>query len=143
MACTLTLSLISEHQDGEIGDDWKYTLETKVYAGALTGSETISVEKHKLSEGESQPPFGDPAPVTIPAGNSGDELRIDLRLTATEVDLFRNDTGEHAVTVNLVAPEAGQSSTENVEIAVGVVEMPAQMKTSVFTLGVRLDLASD
>ena len=51
MACTLPVTLISESQDGDIGDDWRYELEVKNFSGGLTDDATISVPKHQLSPG--------------------------------------------------------------------------------------------
>lgn len=144
MACTLTLSLISESQEGDVGDDWKYELEAKVFSGALAGQGTISVPKHKLSSGETQEPHGNPAAISIPAGEAGAEIKVNLKLVATEVDLFRDDSGEQKTSIVMNAPHAGgENITKEVDLAVGVVEMPGQMSSAIFTLRIGLSLASD
>ena len=43
MGCKVTMSLVSERQDGPIGDDWKYEVEAKVFNEGLKGKGTISV----------------------------------------------------------------------------------------------------
>ena len=63
MACKVTMTLLTESQQGNIGDDWKYTLEAKVFNQGLKGKASISVPKHKLSSGATQEPPGPPAPV--------------------------------------------------------------------------------
>ena len=40
MSCTLTMKLVSESQEGNIGEDWRYLLEAKVFHGALAGEAT-------------------------------------------------------------------------------------------------------
>ena len=144
MACTLTLSLISESQEGDVGDDWKYELETKVFSGALAGQGTISVPKHQLASGETQEPHGNPAAIAIPAGEPGAEIKINLKLTATEVDLFRDDSGTQNTSIVMVAPHSGgEKVVKEADLSVGVVEMPGQMSSAVFTLRIGLALASD
>ena len=54
MGSTLTLRLISESQEGVIGDDWKYVLHAKVYNEGLTGEGSIDVKKHTLDSGQTQ-----------------------------------------------------------------------------------------
>ena len=39
MNCTLTLALISETQEGNIGEDWKYHLSVKAFEDDLDGDE--------------------------------------------------------------------------------------------------------
>lgn len=142
MACTLTLSLISESQEGTVGDDWKYELEAKVYSGALTGEGTVSVAKHTLASGDTQPPPGPPEPLVIAAGECGDEIQIHLRLKASEVDLFRNDVGENSVSFSMRNPNAGGGPiVEQKTITVGVTEMPAQTSSAEFQLTVELKLS--
>ncbi len=68
MTCKLTMTLISEHQEGNCGNDWKYDLDAKVFHEGLKGEGRVSVPKHTLDAGRRQ-------------GT--------LRLTRTPGDLFR------------------------------------------------------
>lgn len=144
MACTLTLTIVSESQEGTIGDDWKYDLEAKVFSGALVGHGNISVPKHTLASGDTQPPPGPPEPLVLSAGQPGDELRVQLHLKASEVDLLRNDVGETRVDFDVRCPPAGGAPVVvEREITVGVTEMPSQTATAEFKLVVTLSLTSD
>ena len=140
MPCTLTMAVLSETQEGDIGDDWKYTLQAKVYSGALTGQDTISVPKHSLQSGKIQDPPGPPAAVVIPAGDGG-EINVELKLEVAEVDLLKNDTGEKSISIPLTCPEAGGAAlVEEREVSAGVTEAPSGVGNAVFKLNVRLVL---
>jgi hypothetical protein len=145
MACTVTLTLLSESQQGNIGDDWKYNLEAKVFNQGLQGTGTIAVPKHTLSSGASQEPPGPPAPVEITAGDGGTELMIRLTLTATEVDFFKSDSGETQINFHMPAPSPGSAPiARETEISVGVRESPGLMdETAVLTLQLKLVASSD
>ncbi|MDX1379663.1 MAG: hypothetical protein R3233_01015 [Xanthomonadales bacterium] len=143
MACSMTLTLVSETQKGDIGNDWKYTLEAKLYSGALTGQGSVSVPKHTLDSGEQREPPGPPEPLVIEAGPPGGESRVELRLVATEVDLLRNDSGEAATSLTMRCPNAGEPPVvEEHEISVGVSEAPAYTKSAVLKIRVRLEIAA-
>ena len=144
MASTLTISLLSESQKGTIGNDWKYSLEAKVFSGGLKGKGTISVPKHTLDSGKTQAPPGPPQPLEIAAGEPGAEISLDLRLSVAEVDLLRNDTAEKTHSFKLTSPAAGGSPlVEERELTIGVSEEPSGIGNAVFKLAVRLTLASD
>lgn len=145
MACKLTLSLLSEGTAGDdIGNDWRYTLQARVFSGALTGEGEVRVPVHKLESGATQPPPGPPEPLVLAAAESGAEILVDLRLIATEVDPLKNDTGEKAVSFSMRCPESGQPPVvEERELTVGVTEEPSQLGTAIFRLGLRLALEAD
>ena len=142
MPSALTVTVLTESQEGTIGDDWKYTLEAKVYSGALQGKDQISVAKHNLGSGVTQEPPGPPAPMVIPAADPGSEIQVDLRLLAEEVDLLRNDTGEKPMSFSMTCPPAGETLIDEREISVGVSENPSGSGNAVFVLSLRLELAS-
>ena len=143
MPSTLTITALSESQEGTIGNDWRYSLKASVYSGALTGEGTIDVAKHDLASGTTQEPPGPPAPLVLAAGEAGDEIHVDLRLTATEVDLLQNDEGTKAVSFKLQNPAAGAPAhAEEREVTVGVTEVPSGVGTAVFVLKLGLRLES-
>jgi hypothetical protein len=144
MACKITISLLSESQEGTIGTDWKYSLEAKIFRGALTGKGTIEVPKHRLVSGETQVPPGPPDDLVLPAGETGDEIRVDLRCKVAEVDLFKNDTGEMPVSFKMTCPPIGGAAVvEEREISIGVEEEPSGIGHAVFKLAYRVTLESD
>ena len=145
MGSELTLRLVSESQEGKIGDDWKYTLHAKVYNEGLKGEGTIDVKKHTLGSGDTQEPPTPPEALVMDAGNSGAPLSVELHLKATEVDLFKNDSGEHSLTVSMNTPESGaEPIVVDSEISVGVQESPGFVdQTAILTLKLHLSCASD
>ena len=145
MTCKLTMTLISESQEGNCGDDWKYDIEAKVFNEGLQGEGKISVPKHLLAAGTVMEPFGSPEPLVLFEGDCQHELLVRLELTATEVDLFINDVGKANKDIRVEAPAFGHKKvTKDVDIAAGVRESPGILnKNSVFTLRVRLSLESD
>ena len=139
MNCKLTMTLISESQKGECGDDWKYDLQAEVFNGGQVGRGRIAVPKHTLESGSVQGPFGSPEPVVLFEGDCASDLEVKLDLEATEVDLFVNDVGKASKTILIEPPHPGSSKlTKEVDIVVNVKEAPAILnKLSVFTLRVR------
>ena len=107
MTCKLTMTLISEYQEGECGNDWKYELDAQVNNGELLGKGRISVPKHILEPGTVAVPHGSPAPVELYDGECQSEFRIKLQLTATEVDMFINDVGKISTEILMESPLPG------------------------------------
>lgn len=142
MSCKLTMSLISESQEGNCGDDWKYDLDVKVFLQGLKGEGQFNVPKHTLPVGVVEPPHGSPEPQVIFEGDCTDEILVRMELTATEVDMFKNDVGKASKDVRMQCPGAGGDSvTKDVDIAAGVRESPGILnKNSVFTLRVRFTM---
>ena len=145
MTCSLTMTLISEHQEGECGNDWKYEVGVKVFDAGLKGEGVISVPKHTLEVGSMEKPHGLPEPLIVYTGECSTELLVKLNLKATEVDLFMNDVGKASMEFKLECPGlSGGPVTKEVEIAAGVHEAPAFLnRDSVFTVQVRFDLVCE
>ena len=145
MTCSLTMTLISEHQEGECGDDWKYDVAVKVFSEGLKGEGVISVPKHTLEVGVVEKPHGLPEPLIVFTGECKNELLVKMNLKATEVDLFMNDVGKASMEFKLLCPgSAGGSVTKEVEISAGVREAPVFLnRNSVFTVQVRFDLVCE
>lgn len=142
MNCTLTAALISETQEGDIGEDWKYTLSVKAFEDDLDGAATISVPKHNLPAGVVREPFGSPAPVQVFSGECERGFLVRMTLTATEVDMFINDVGKAEKELRIDCPVAGGGKvTKEIDIAAGVRESPGILpKNAVFTVRVRLTM---
>ena len=145
MTCKLILTLLSEHQEGECGDDWKYEVAVKVFSGDLKGEGIISVPKHKLAVHAVQKPHGSPGPLNIFTGECKSELLVKLHLKATEIDLIMNDVGKATMEFKLACPRiAGAKVSREFEISAGVREAPAFLnKHSVFSVQVRFDLVCE
>jgi hypothetical protein len=139
------MTLISEHQEGECGKDWKYEVGVKVFNQGLQGEGLISVPKHTLEAGAAEKPHGLPESLLVFAGECTGELLVKMHLEATEVDLFVNDVGQASMEFKLECPgPAGGSVTKEIEIAAGVREAPAFLnRDSVFTVQVRFDLVCE
>jgi hypothetical protein len=145
MACKVTLTLLSESQEGNVGNDWKYTIEVKVFNEGLAGEGTISVPKHLLDSGAVEPPPGPPEPLVMAGGKCGAELLLTLKLTATEVDLIKSDTGTADSSLNVICPGPGETPlSQEIELSTGVRESPGLLnKNAVFQVAARLDVSCD
>lgn len=143
MSCRLTMTVVSECQEGNIGEDWKYDLDVKVHSGELQGQGSVSVAKHNLPSGIVRDPHGSPAPQVLLTGECTDELVLRIRLVATEVDLFVNDVGEVQTELVMACPgPAGGTLTKELDLDVQVRELPQILpRKAVFTLRVRFNLA--
>ena len=141
----MTVSVLSERQEGKIGDDWRYTVEAKVFNQGLKGKGMIKVKKHSLASGVTMEPHGSPEALVLGAGDAGSELKVFLKLVATEVDLFRNDEGESELNFTMPCPNPGETPfTIEKEISCGVTEKPIVAdNTSIFTVVVRLVASPD
>ena len=140
MAFKVTVSVLSESQEGDIGDDWKFRLSVKVFNEGLKGEGEIKVKKHNLPAGVVQDPPGPPEPLVLPAGEGEGNILIRLSLTATEVDLFQNDSGTVESDLTCPVPTAADRiSAHQTELSVGVRESPGFLnQVSVFTLRLRI-----
>ena len=145
MTCKLTMTLISEHQEGNCGEDWKYDLDVKVFHEGLKGEGQVSVPKHTLEAGIVKEPFGSPEPLVVFEGECLTELLVRMQLTATEVDLFVNDVGKASKDIRIECPgPRADKVTKEVDMAAGVRESPAILnKNSVFTVRVRFTLTCE
>jgi len=139
------MTLISEHQEGDCGEDWKYDLEVEVFHEGLKGEGAFNVPKHNLISGQVKEPHGAPEPQIIFRGECLTELLVKIKLTATEVDLFVNDVGTASKDIRIECPgPAGDKVTREVDIAAGVREAPAILnRNAVFTVRVRFSLSCD
>ena len=142
MDCKITFSLVQESLAGDIGDDWKYSVQAKVFNPGLTGAGTINVPEHRLTPGTSQPPPGPAQAVVIPAGACGTGPRVELTVNATEVDWLIDDKGSKVVTVPMECPgPGGPPFTLEPEVAVPVRESPRFLGGSA-TLRVKVRLVA-
>lgn len=147
MACKATISLLSESQTGTIGNDWRYSLQARIFgtgaSHALTGQGTIRVPTHRLDSGKTQLPPGPPAPLVLLAGEACAGILVDLRIQVAEVDPLQNDTGEATAAFTMTCPAAGAPAVvEEREISVGVEEQPSGIGHAVFKLAYRVTLES-
>ena len=145
MTCKLTMTLISEQQEGNCGEDWKYDLEARVFHEGLQGEGQINVPKHQLESGPARAPYGSPEPLVVFKGECLTELLVRLVLTATEVDMFVNDVGTASKDLKIECPGPGHDKvTKEVDISADVREAPVILnKTTVFTVRVRFTLTCD
>lgn len=140
MSCKVTMTLVSETQEGNVGKTWKYDLEARVFCQGLKGEARVSAPKHKLEHGQVISPHADPGPVVLFEGECEEELLLRLKLTATEIDLLINDIGEAGKDIRLDMPCHGKTEySHDFDIAVGVRESPGILnRNAVFTLRLRI-----
>ena len=121
----IAIALLNERQDGEIGDDWQYTLQVKVFNDGLADEGSIDVPEHRLPPGTDQAPPAPPEPLVLNAGATGKTVLVRLRLDATEVDAMVDDHGTSSEDVSIHCPAPGeQPVSQDVTVAVGVMESP-------------------
>jgi hypothetical protein len=142
MTYRLTMALVSEGQVGNLGTDWKYELEAKVFCSGLKSDVNVEVPKHQLESGSVIQPYGAPEPVLLYEGECEQEPLLRLRLVATEVDLFVDDKGSVDKDIPLELPGAGNEPwIREIDLSAGVRESPGiRDLNSVFTLRIRLTL---
>ena len=140
MAFKVTISILSETQEGDIGDDWKFELNAKVFNEGLKGEGAIKVKKHNLPAGVVQDPPGPPQPLVLPAGDAPGRVLVRLNLKATEVDLFQNDTGIVETDVTCDTPsDEDRITAHQTDLSVGVRESPGFLnQVAIFTLKLRV-----
>jgi hypothetical protein len=145
MTYKLMMTLVSEGQEGDCGDDWQYRLEAKVFHGGLRADAVIEVPEHKLMSGEVREPYGAPEPVELFRGECDGPLQVRLLLIATEVDTFVNDVGQASMDVTIECPPEGDRPVvRDVDIAAGVRESPGiRNLNSVLTLRLRFTLTRE
>jgi hypothetical protein len=124
MACKISVSLVSERVDGDIGDDWEYSIAAEVSNPESLGSGRLEVPRHKLAPGPARVPPNQ-GTLTLPGGADGETVQVALTLRAKEVDWVFSDVGEHALRIELTCPEAGAAPvTIEREISAHVEEKP-------------------
>ena len=143
MGSTITIEMLTESQEGTIGNDWKYDLEAKIFKDGRIGKGSVSVPKHRLDSGTSQTPPGPPEPLVLPAGEPGDEISVDLQLDVAEVDLLQNDTGSVSTSHKVTGPGPGEPPVVvERELTVGLTEEPSGVGRALFKLTLRLTIAN-
>lgn len=143
MICKLTMMLVSECQEGNVGEDWKYDLDYETFGAGEPRRGSIRVARHNLPSGVVREPYGSPAPQELYIGEYAGPLQVRLELTATEVDLLVDDVGtvQKELTMECPGPEGG-AVTRELDIDVEVREAPAMLPgKAIFTLRVRLKLS--
>jgi hypothetical protein len=140
MAFKVTISVLSETQEGDIGDDWRFDLKVKVFNEGLKGEGNIKVKKHNLPAGTVQDPPGPPEPLVLQGGDADGQMLVRLNLKATEVDLFQNDSGTVERDMTCPCPtEQDRISAHQTDLSVGVRESPGFLnQVAIFTLKLRI-----
>lgn len=144
MECQITFSLVLESLvGGNIGDDWKYSVQAEVFNPGPTGAGTITVPEHRLRPGTSQPPPG-VGQIVIPAGSCGTRPQVKLTLNTTEVDVFFDDkSGPRVIFVNPECPGPdGSPFTIEPEVSVLVLERPRFPGSGSVTFTVKIRLVA-
>jgi hypothetical protein len=124
MTCRIKLSLLSEHVDGDIGDDWKYSVEARLPGQAGSKPGRIVVAPHKIKPGTTHELPEMPS-TDIEGGPCGSDVELELHLLAAEMDWILSDIGEETATIGLKCPGPGApSEVIDREVAVRVTETP-------------------
>ena len=141
MECKITVSVVQESLEGDIGDDWEYSITATILdpSGARKATARIPVKKHTLKPGTSQPP-PQAVGVKIPAGRCGTHPHVELKVDVSEVDWLVNDPGTKTIVVPVECPGSGKPPfTKDAVIAIQVRERPAILRgEATFTLRLRL-----
>jgi hypothetical protein len=144
MGCKITVSLLSEFVDGDIGDDWQYSLGARVVDPAPGGEGRIDVPRHKLEAGTTRELVDGPS-TTFDAGPCGADIGVELTLAAAEVDWIFSDTGEDSATLEIRCPEpGGEPVVREREVSTYVEEKPRVLGGSAnFVVKVRVTAHCD
>jgi hypothetical protein len=141
MECKLTVSVVEESVEGDIGDDWEYTVTATVIdpKGRSIESGRIRVAEHLLKPGTTQPPPS-VAGVKVRAGACGTFPKVELRLDVNEVDWLIDDPGSKTVLIPIDCPGQGKPAfSKEVAMSVEVRERPKALGgKATFTLKLRL-----
>ena len=140
MGCKVTMSLLNERQDGEIGDDWRYSVHARVFNDGIKGEGTIAVAKHSLPSGVTQETPDSVESAVMEAGDCGSSIMVRIEVDAAEVDFLFHDEGYSSTDVEMACPGEGSAAiSEDVEVSVGVTESGGVGGDSaVLKLGIRL-----
>jgi hypothetical protein len=138
MTCKIDISLLSEFVDGDIGNDWQYSLAAEVADAGAAATGRIDVPRHTLKPGATRELIDSPS-VTIDAGPCGARVRVVLTLAAAEVDWVFSDTGEDSAVIELDCPGPGADPViREREVSAYVEERPRLLGGSAnFVVGVR------
>ena len=124
MGCRICVSLLSERVDGDIGDDWEYTVEARISDATGSHSGRIEMERHQLTPGVTRELPGTHR-TEVAAGPCGSEAELELHLQAREIDWVFSDVGNQKTTIRIQCPESGAEPVEiSREVAVRVEEKP-------------------
>jgi len=141
MECKLTVSVVEEGVEGDIGDDWEYTVTATVIDpnGRSLEAGRIRVPEHHLKPGTTQPPPS-AAGVKIRAGACGAFPKVELRLDVNEVDWLVDDPGTTTVMIPIDCPGQGKPAfSKEVAMSVEVRERPKALGgKATFKLTLRL-----
>ena len=125
MPCTILMTVVRESLEGDIGDDWTYTVGATVLNPTAVGTGDITIEEHTLSPGTTQEPPQPTRSLSLPAGPCNKEAKVQLMLVAREVDPLVDDTGDNSASVSVTCPGPdGAPSYIEHDIAVKVYEEP-------------------
>ena len=112
MGCSVKLTIVEESLNGDIGDDWEYSVEIKVFNPASAtmpvSAGTIQVPKHQLAPGSAQRPPDGTQSLILEAGPCETVARVDLTFTAAELDLLSDDKEVDSRGLTLACPGPGQ-----------------------------------
>jgi hypothetical protein len=141
MECKLTVSVVEESVEGNIGDDWEYWVTATVIdaKGRSIEAGKIRVPEHQLKPGTTQPP-PQAAGVKIRAGACGTPAKVELRVDVNEVDWLVDDPGTKTVMIPIDCPAQGKPPfTKDTVISIHVRERPKLLRgEATFKLTIRL-----
>lgn len=114
MGCSIRLTILEESLNGDIGDDWAYSVAVRVYNPASettpVAQGTIDVPGHRLAPGSAQQPPEGTQPLALDAGPCGSMARLEITFTASELDLISDDTEVDSRGLTVACPGQGQES---------------------------------
>ena len=143
MDCAITFSLLSESLAGDIGEEWEYSVEARVFNPELTGAGVITVAEHRLRPGTSKPIPAFIESIVLPAGPCNTGPVVELILRARELDWLIDDDGSNLIRVPVECPgPGGPSNIIEPEISARVREVPS-IRGRFATLKVQVRLVAE
>ena len=118
MGCSIRLTILEESLNGDIGDDWAYSVSVRVYNPASettpVSEGTIDVPGHRLAPGSAQQPPEGTGALTLDAGPCESMARLELIFTASELDLVSDDSEVDSRALTVACPGQGKDSQTSV-----------------------------
>ena len=128
MACHVSVTVMTEQVVGDIGDDWKYSINLSVTNDGVTQTplwSPLSIGEHRIKPNANPAPPPSHPVLPMDAGDCASAAYVNIDVAANEVDVFRNDPGRGTARIPIECPgPSGPRSSLIHKMAIDVSEKP-------------------